>query len=160
MFGPHRQIELGTGRKPVFIKACTSAGAARKVYEILNALSHDLVNFNNSFSFDRKHVVAHSAPTGGLSYKTDKRRRGNDKMAIYWRLKNGIAFVDSMYDIDKYLRKDWPSISITRAASRLDLPPKLDAAEMIVESLDEYNITDMLFYNARQRLGPGLPGAA
>lgn len=148
-FGFHRDIELETGRKPVFVKAGTSAGAVMKTYEILNALSPDFVNVHNGFGFDLKHIATHSALSDELSHTFERRRLGNTATAVYWKLKNGISFVDSMYDIDKYLRKDWPSISLASVASRLDLPPKLDATEMMIENSESYDVTDMLVYNAR-----------
>lgn len=148
-FGFHRHVELETGRTPTFVKAHTSAGAVLKAYEILNALSPDFVNVHNGFGFDMKHIASHCALTDQLSHTFERRRLGNTGTAIWWRLKNGISFVDSMYDIDKYLRKDWPSISLASVASILGLPPKLDASEMMVENSELYDVTDMLVYNAR-----------
>lgn len=148
-FGFHRDIKLETGRRPTFIKAGTSANAVVKAYEVLNALSPDFVNVHNGFGFDMKHIASHCALTDGLCHTFERRRLGNTGTAIWWRLKNGISFVDSMYDIDKYLRKDWPSISLASVASILGLPPKLDASEMMVENSESYDVTEMLIYNAR-----------
>lgn len=148
-FGFHRDVELDYGRKPVFIKAGTSSNAVKKTYEILNMLNPDFVNIHNGFGFDLKHIACHAAFLDGISDTFEKRRLGNTGTAIYWKLENGISFVDSMYDIDKYLRKDWPSISLASVASILELPPKLDADEMMVENSESYDVTDMLIYNAR-----------
>lgn len=148
-FGFHRQVELETGRRPTFVKANTSANAIRQAYEILNSLSPDFVNIHNGFGFDLKHIASHSALTDGICNTFEKRRLGNTGSAIHWRLKNGISIVDSMYDIDKYLRKDWPSISLASVAAILELPPKLDADEMMIENSDSYDVTNMLVYNAR-----------
>ena len=63
--------------------------------------------------------------------------------------RSGISFVDPMYDIDKYLRRDWPSIGLAAVGNRLGLPPKLDVDEMSVDVTDDYDVTNMLLYNAR-----------
>lgn len=138
----HGEIEFGTGRKPVFGKAVASANAFAKAYETLNMLWPD-------FGFDLEHMVAHSALVDGIKDTLEERRLGNSGSAIWWRLSNGISTVDSMHDIDKYLRKDWPSISLASVATILELPPKMDADEMIVEKSDSYDVTDMLVYNSR-----------
>ena len=148
-FGYHNPDEIVDGRRPTFIKAGTSANAVAKAYEILTVLSPDFVNIHNGFGFDLNVMATHSALADGLTYMFEERRLGNTGSATYLRLPNGTSFVDSMYDIDKYLRKDWPSISLATVARVLDLPPKLDADEMSVERSESYNVTEMLRYNIR-----------
>lgn len=148
-FGFHREIELDTGRKPVFIKAGSSGDATVKAHEILNLLSPDFVNVHNGFGFDLERLAVHSAMKPTISNTFESRRLGNTGDAIFWRLQNGVSFVDSMYDVDKYQRGDWPSIGLASLATILELPPKLDADEMMVENSENYDVTDMLVYNAR-----------
>lgn len=148
-FGYHREIEFPGGRKVTFLKAGTSEMAVQKVYELLNELSPDFVNVHNGFGFDLHRIATHATNLVGTCNTFESRRLGNSGTAIYWRLKNGVSFVDSMYDIDKYLRKDWPSIGLGKVADILGLPPKLDADEMMIKPSDTYDVTDMLIYNSR-----------
>ncbi|KAL9631171.1 MAG: hypothetical protein Q9164_006032 [Protoblastenia rupestris] len=140
-FGFYKEVELETGKKPVFVQANTSEDAVEKTYEILNALSSDFVNIRIGFGFDLKHIAAHCASTESLTHTFQKPRLGNTATAaVQWRLENGVSIVHSMYDIDKYLKKDWPS----QVASVLGLPPKVDASEIIIENSESYDVTDML----------------
>ncbi|KAK1809217.1 hypothetical protein LTR12_016432 [Friedmanniomyces endolithicus] len=148
-FGFHREVELDNGRKPVFVKAGSSAGAVVKAFEILNSLSPDFVNIHNGFGFDLQWLATHAAMVNGINKTFEDRRLGNTGEAVYWRLPNGVSFVDSMYDVDKYQRKDWDSIGLAYLASRMGVPSKLDADEMMLENSDTYDVTDMLVYNAR-----------
>ena len=147
--GFHTEVEMKSGRSPVFVKVDSSSMAVVKAYEILNMLSPDFVNVHNGFGFDLQRIATHSAMIDGMTDAFENRKLGNTGEAIWWRLKNGISFVDSMYDIDKYLRKDWPSIGLAKVGQRLGLPPKLDVGEMSVETSDDYDMTNMLLYNAR-----------
>jgi len=104
---------------------------------------------HNGFRFDLKHIATCSALTTKISLTFKQRRLGNTATAIYWRLKDRISFVDSMYDIDKYLRKDWPSIGLASLARIPGLPPKLDAGEMRIERSDSYDVTNTFVYIAR-----------
>lgn len=148
-FGFHREVELDNGRKPIFVKAGSNTDLVVKTFEILNMLSPDFVNIHNGFGFDLEWLATHSRMIPGINNTFEDRRLGNTGEAVYWRLPNGIMFVDSMYDVDKYQRKDWDSIGLAYLASRLDLPPKLDADEMMIENSETYDVTNMLVYNAR-----------
>lgn len=148
-FGYHRDIELDNGRKPIFIKAKSSTHSVEIAYEILNSLSPDFVNVHNGFGFDLNRLATHSALSSKIAYTFEDRRLGNTGEATYWRLPNGVMFVDSMYDVDKYQRGDWPSISLASLATILELPPKLDVDDMMIEASENYDVTQMLVYNAR-----------
>ncbi len=69
-------------------------------------LSPDIMNIHNNFSFILKHMVAHSAFLNGIKTTSKEKRLGNSRSVTYWRLQNSISIVNSMHDIDKYLRKD------------------------------------------------------
>ncbi|KLU90724.1 hypothetical protein MAPG_10576 [Magnaporthiopsis poae ATCC 64411] len=79
----------------------------------------------------------------------ERRRPGTSGSAVYWKVPNGTVFNDSMYDVDKYLRSDWNSISLAHMAEVLDLPPKSDSDDMMVLLSDDYDVTNMMIYNTR-----------
>jgi DNA polymerase elongation subunit (family B) len=148
-FGYHREVTLDNGRKPVFIKTNTSEAAVQKAYEIVSGLSPDFVAIHNGFGFDMKRLAAHSSKMVASRNQYERRRLGNSGTGVMCRYPNGTMVVDSMYYIDKYVRRDWDSISLANIAKKLGLPPKLDVDDMMVEVSDNYDVTDMLIYNAR-----------
>ena len=147
--GFHTQKTNEDKRPITYIKVTSSTRAVEKAYEILTSLSPDFVNVHNGFGFDLKVMATHCASSSTIGHTFEERKLGNTGNAIYWRIPNGTTFVDSMYDIDKYLRKDWTSMSLASVARVLDLPPKLDVNDMAVEITDEYDVTEMAEYNVR-----------
>ncbi|KAI6986052.1 hypothetical protein KC359_g8907, partial [Hortaea werneckii] len=148
-FGHHTEVQFEHGSKPNFIKANTSSEACVAAYNILNSLSPDFVNVHNGFGFDLKRISVYCSHLEGIHNTFESRKLGNTSSATYWRLPNGVSFIDSMYHVDKYQRNNWSSIALGKIADDLDLPPKLDADEMMVENSDTYDVTNMLEYNSR-----------
>ena len=103
----------------------------------------------NGFGFDANRLAAHSTNVHGLGLVHERRRLGNSGTGVLCRYPKGVTTIDTMYYIDKYVRHDWSSIALANIARKLDLPPKLDVDNMIVEESDDYDVTNMLIYNAR-----------
>lgn len=146
-FGHCSTMSLEEGRNPVIIKVKDSTKMCEEAYKIIESLSPDIVNIHNGFGFDLKRIAASSSQSKLLNDKTERRRLGNSRSGVYWRLPNGTMIIDSMYDADKYLRAKWDSISLASMAKMLELPPKLDGVEMVVEKSDDYDVTEMMRYN-------------
>lgn len=148
-FGHHDDVTTEEGRTPIFLKAGTTEKAIEATYNILNLLSPDFVCIHNGFGFDLDRIAtwSHSIPL--IQYTFEDRKLGNSGTTTYWRLPNGVNFIDSMYDIDKYLRRDWNTMSLAGVAEALGLPPKLDVDNMQVQHDESYNVTKMLTYNLR-----------
>jgi hypothetical protein len=62
-------------------------------------------------------MSTHAALIDAISHTFEERKLGNTGTVTYWRINNGVSFMDSMYDIDKYLRKDWVTISLAGASA-------------------------------------------
>lgn len=148
-FGKCSEMKLEDGRNPIVIKVPNSTRMCEMAYDILEKLSPDIVNIHNGFGFDLKRIATHLAHSSRLKDTTERRRLGNSRSGVHWRLPNGTVVLDSMYDVDKYLRSDWHSISLANMSKTLGLPPKLDGVEMMVENTDDYDVTEMLRYNVR-----------
>lgn len=111
-FGHCSTMSLEEGRNPVIIKVKDSTKMCEEAYKIIESLAPDIVNIHNGFGFDLKRIAVSSSQSKLLNDKTERRRLGNSRSGVYWRLPNGTMIIDSMYDADKYLRAKWDSISL------------------------------------------------
>ncbi|KAK1828581.1 hypothetical protein QBC39DRAFT_393079 [Podospora conica] len=145
--GKYTGIKLEENRTLIVIKAKNSTRMCEIAYKILEELSPDIVNIYNSFGFDLKMIAVYSSLSPILTDTTERRRLGKSRSGVYWRLPNGTTIIDSMYDVDKYLRSKWVSISLANMAKTLRLPPKLDGVEIIVENNNDYDVSEILRYN-------------
>lgn len=123
-FGKYTGIELEENRTPSVINAKNSTRIYGIAYKILEKLSPDIVNIHNGFGFDLKRIAVHSSLSPMLTETTERRELGNSRSWAHGRLYNVTAIIDSMYDVDKYLRSKWESIFLASMAKSLWLPPE------------------------------------
>ncbi|KAF9880956.1 hypothetical protein CkaCkLH20_01998 [Colletotrichum karsti] len=107
------------------IKCGKSPDTFKKAYEIIELLDQDIVSIHNGFGFDLTRITAH------VSFP------------------NGTTIVDSIYNIDKYLKSGWSSISSASMLNDLDLPRKLNVDYMVVKLNKKYDVSKMLVCNIR-----------
>ncbi|RYP54113.1 hypothetical protein DL768_001115 [Monosporascus sp. mg162] len=149
-FGHVRQLELGDGRKPVFIKARSSEHAVHLAWAVLDKLGYDFVNIHNAFKFDLRHMAACSAGLDEIGRLFEERRLGNFGFGSFIKLTRGCMFVGSLYTAMKTSKPgQWSSFGLAHMANKLGLPEKLDVDGMMIEARDDYDMTDMLTYNCR-----------
>ncbi|EKD20769.1 hypothetical protein MBM_01451 [Drepanopeziza brunnea f. sp. 'multigermtubi' MB_m1] len=119
----------------------TSEGEIEATYNIFNILSPDFVYIYNGFRFDLDRIATQSYSIPLIEHTFEDKKLGNSGTTTYMRLPNGVNFIDSVYDIDKYLKKDWNTMSFARVTETLGPPPKLDVDNMQVMNSDWYNVT-------------------
>ncbi|RYP11920.1 hypothetical protein DL767_011212 [Monosporascus sp. MG133] len=95
-FGYVREVDLGEGHRPVFVRTRSSEYAVHLAWAALDKLGYHFVNVHNAFNFDLKHMAACAAELGQASRLLEKKRLGNFWSGVFMTLTRGCMFVDSM----------------------------------------------------------------
>ncbi|WYZ36462.1 hypothetical protein EsH8_XV_000015 [Colletotrichum jinshuiense] len=138
---------FGYVSKDVFVKVNSSTQALQLAYTTLEKMGY---GFINAFNFDIKQMAVAAADVDKFSHLIEKKRLGNFGSGMFMKLTSGCMFVDSIYTAMKTSRPgQWNSFGLAHMAKKLSLPEKMDVDGMMIKESEEYDVMNMLDYNAR-----------